>query len=62
MKLEELVGIIDPLTWVEVSLTRDRMFFKGRFKDLKIKDFDYRVLRILPSSTSRETYLEIKVY
>lgn len=63
MKFEEILKIIDVLTWVEVVKNGDRIVFKGRLKDIKVDEMaDYNVFKISPCSTSRETYLEINVY
>lgn len=63
MKFEEALKVLDVLTMVEVVKTGDRTVFKGRLKDINPTDMaDYRVYKIMPCSTSRETYLEIDVY
>lgn len=63
MKFEELLKVLDVLTWVEVLKTGDGVIYKGRLKDINPTDMiDYRVYKVLPCATSRETYLEIDVY
>ena len=63
MMFEELVGVLDVLTYVEVVKTGDVILFKGRLRDINlIKMTEYRVDKVLPCATSRETYLEIDVY
>ncbi len=62
MKFEEIVKVLDVLTWVEVNRTGDRTIFKGRLKDINPQEMaNYNVYKIIPASTSRETYLEIDV-
>lgn len=63
MRIEELVKVLDVLTWVEVLKTGDSVVYKGRLKDINTTDMiDYRVYKVMPCATSRETYLEIDVY
>lgn len=63
MKFEELLKVLDVLTWVEVLKTGDGVVYKGRLKDINSTDMmDYRVYRVIPCGSSRETYLEIDVY
>ena len=63
MKFEELIKVLDILTYVEILKTGDGVVFKGRLKDINPADMtEYRVYKILPCATSRETYLEIDVY
>ena len=63
MRFEELVSILDVLTCVEVVKTGDRVLFKGKLRDINpIEMTEYRVYKVLPCATSRETYLEIDVY
>lgn len=63
MRFEELIKVLDILTWVEVLKTGDGVVYKGRLKDIKPIDInDYRVYKVIPCATSRETYLEIDVY
>jgi hypothetical protein len=63
MKFEELLKVLDVLTWVEVLKTGDGIVYKGRLKDIKpLEMVDYNVYRVIPCATSRETYLEIDVY
>ena len=63
MRFEELVSILDVLTCVEVVKTGDGVLFKGRLRDINpIEMTEYRVYKVLPCATSRETYLEIDVY
>ena len=63
LSFNELLKVIDVLTWVEVLKTGDRVVYKGRLKDINpIEMSDYRVYKIMPCATSRETYLEIDVY
>lgn len=63
MTFEELLKVLDVLTWVEVLKTGDGVVFKGRLKDINLLEMaDYRVYKVIPCATSRETYLEIDVY
>jgi hypothetical protein len=63
MRFEELVSILDVLTCVEVVKTGYGVLFKGRLRDINpIEMTEYRVYKVLPCATSRETYLEIDVY
>lgn len=63
MRFEELVNVLDVLTWVELLKTGDGVVYKGRLKDINLIDMaDYRVYKVLPCATNRETYLEIDVY
>ena len=63
MRFEELLNVLDVLTWVEVLKTGDGIVYKGRLKDIKpLEMVDYNVYRVIPCATSRETYLEIDVY
>lgn len=63
MRFEELLKVLDVLTWVEVLKTGDGVVYKGRLKDINQIDMDsYRVYKVIPCATSRETYLEIDVY
>ena len=63
MKFEELIKVLDILTYVEILKTGDGVVFKGRLKDINPVDMtEYRVYKVLPCATSRETYLEIDVY
>lgn len=63
MRFEELIKVLDVLTWVEVLKTGDGVVYKGRLKDIKPIDMKYyRVYKVIPCATSRETYLEIDVY
>jgi hypothetical protein len=63
MRFEELLNVLDVLTWVEVLKTGDGVVFKGRLKDINPMDMnEYRVYKVMPCATSRETYLEIDVY
>ena len=63
MKFEELLNVLDVLTWVEVLKTGDGIVYKGRLKDINATEMaDYRVYKVMPCATSRETYLEIDVY
>ena len=63
MKFEEALKVLDVLTMVEVVKTGDRIVFKGRLKDINpVEMTEYRVYKIMPCATSRETYLEIDVY
>lgn len=63
MKFEELLKVLDVLTWVEVLNTGDGIVYKGRLKDINTTEMaDYRVYKVMPCATSRETYLEIDVY
>lgn len=62
VKFEQIVSVLDALTWVEIKRTGYGIIYSGRLKDIKPQDMiDYRVYEILPCSTSRETYLEIRV-
>lgn len=63
MRFDELLKVLDVLTWVEVLKTGDGIVYKGRLKDINsIEMNDYRVYKVIPCATSRETYLEIDVY
>lgn len=63
MKFEELLKVLDVLTWVEVLKTGDGVVYKGRLRDIKPTEMaDYRVYQVLPCGSSKETYLEIRVY
>ena len=63
MIFEELLKVLDVLTWVEVLKTGDGVVYKGRLKDINPTDMSgYRVYRVIPCGSSRETYLEIDVY
>lgn len=63
MKFDELLKVLDVLTWVEVLKTGDGVVYKGRLKDINPAEMsDYRVYKVIPCATSRETYLEIDVY
>lgn len=60
LKFEDLTPVLDPFTLVEIIENGGFEIFRGRLKDCKhlVKS----VRKILPASTSRETYLEIYVY
>ena len=63
MKIEQLVSVLDILTYVEVLKTGDGLVYKGKLKDINpVEMANYRVYRVIPCATSRETYLEIDVY
>ena len=63
MKFEQLVSVLDILTYVEVLKTGDGLVYKGKLKDINpVEMANYRVYRVIPCATSRETYLEIDVY
>lgn len=63
LKIEELVKTLDVFTRVEIIKTGDRTIFSGKVKDIKIQDLEeFHIYKIMPCSTSRETYLEIDVY
>lgn len=63
MRFEQIVSVLDILTWVEVLKTGDGVVYKGRLKDINpVEMADYRVYRVIPCGSSRETYLEIDVY
>jgi hypothetical protein len=63
MQFEELLKVLDVLTWVEVLKTGDGIVYKGKLKDINtIEMSNYRVYKVIPCATSRETYLEIDVY
>lgn len=61
MKFEELLKALDPYTKVELyEVNGDKLLFTGMIKDLK--NHPDRVMSIVPQKTSREVYLEIRVY
>jgi hypothetical protein len=63
MRFEEILKVLDVLTWVEILKTGDGVVYNGRLKDINpIEMADYRVYRVVPCGSSRETYLEIDVY
>lgn len=61
MKFEDLVKVIDAYTKIELyEFNGEKLLFTGAIKDLK--NHPDRVMSIVPQKTSREVYLEIKVY
>lgn len=63
IKIDEFVKLLDVFTRVEVVKNGDRTLFNGKVKDLKLQElYEYHICKIIPCSTSRETYLEIDVY
>lgn len=65
MKFEELAKSLDPYTKVEIyesgkDRISDKVLFNGMIKDLRV--YPEYVMSITPQRTSREVYLEIKVY
>lgn len=62
IRFEEVVKILDILTWVEVNKTGERTIYKGRLKDINPQEMaDLKVYKVIPASTSKECYLEIDV-
>lgn len=59
LKFEDLTSVLDPFTLVEIE-NGGFTLFRGRLKDCK--PLAMSVSKVLPASTSRETYLEIYVY
>ena len=66
MMFDEILKVLDVMTLVEVvkaSSVNDKIVYTGRLKDIdSIKMLDYKVYKVMPCSTSRETYLQIDVY
>lgn len=63
LKIDDLIKTLDVFTRIEIIKTGDRTIFSGKVKDVKIQDLeDLHIYKIMPCSTSRETYLEIDVY
>lgn len=62
MKFEELITVLDVLTYVEVKRTGEGVVYRGKLIDIKPQQYvDWSVYQVLPCATSRETYLEIRV-
>ncbi len=63
LKIDEIIKTLDVFTRIDIIKTGDRTIHSGKVKDLKMQELEeFHVYKIIPCSTSRETYLEIYVY